>query len=78
MLLLILAIKMKKDKLNKLLIIIGIALILVISIFQGFYESFATMTSHLIKDFTIELIEHLYIAGFVLVIVGILGLKKRA
>lgn len=60
-----------KKKLSLLLIIIGIGLILLVSIFNGLYESFATMISHLIKDFTTELVEHLYIAGFALVIAGI-------
>ncbi len=68
---------MKEEKFNKVIIFIGIILILLVSIFYGFYESFLAMIYHLIKDFTVELIEHLYIAGFVLVIVGLYRLKKK-
>lgn len=55
-----------------LLAILGALLIFGISIGYGFVESFAAMLSHVAEDLTTGLWIHAYIAGWVLVVVGML------
>lgn len=63
--------KTERRDVNLLFIGIGLALIIVISILDGFAASFASTIRHIISDFTIELKVHAYIAGLMLLAYGI-------
>ncbi len=58
-------------------ILLGLLLILSISFLFGILEVFQGMLSHIVKDFTIELSEHLYIAGWLLLLYGLYKLGKK-
>ena len=68
---------MKKKNYNQLLIVVGIALIVAVSIIKGFENAAIESIYHIIKDFTAELLIHAYIAGIILVIIGILRYFKE-
>ncbi len=56
--------------------LIGIVLIITISLMQGSNAFFEAM-NHIINDLTNELLVHLYIAGFILLIVGVYVFVKE-
>jgi len=53
-----------------LVLIIGLILIVAISLAQGFEESFIGAILHIQSDLSDEIIVHLYITGWVLVLYG--------
>ncbi|MBI4015126.1 MAG: hypothetical protein HY362_00175 [Candidatus Aenigmarchaeota archaeon] len=58
-------------------ILLGLLLILYFSFVLGFVQAFSNMFSHIVKDFTIELSDHLYIAGWLLLIYGLYKLAGK-
>jgi len=65
-----LTLKNKKIKKSYLFILIGFVLIVLISLIEGFSETFYHMLRHLYEDY-LELNIHLYILGFVLLFYGL-------
>ena len=72
---------MDKETLTKhaaeVCILLGLLLIIYFSLVLGFVQAFSNMLSHIIKDFTIELPDHLYIAGWFLLLYGMYKLAKK-
>lgn len=61
-----------------LYMLIGIVLILAVSLIQGFLTGLVEAINHIINDFTNQLLVHLYIVGFILLIVGVyIFIKER-
>lgn len=60
-----------------IVILAGIILVAAVSLYAGFAAAFSDFIQHIIKDFTVELPEHIYIAGVVLVLAGIWMYLKR-
>ena len=70
-------ISIKKKNYNQLIILIGIALIVTVSIIKGFENAAIESIYHVIKDFTTELLVHAYIAGIILTVIGIIRYFKE-
>ncbi len=73
---------MKKRKDNSgykkyLALIIGLLFILSISVIEGFERAFLGSLSHLQSDLTKDLLVHIYLLGFILVILGVYVFLKE-
>ncbi len=63
---------------TELLIVSGSILIIVVSLIKGgFYEAFAEALDHVMNDLTVELAVHAYIAGVVLIAIGVFGYYRK-
>ncbi len=63
---------MAKDKKFSLVIIaFGAVVIFLVSMFQGFALTFIEMLSHVKSDLTVDLVIHIYILGWILLLYGI-------
>lgn len=67
--------KINQEK-SKILITVGILLIIGSSA-TGIEKTFASALNHLAKDLTEDLLIHIYIGGFVLVIIGLYFLVRE-
>jgi len=61
---------------NYAFVVTGVLLVLVVSIAQGFEKSAAEAFEHVINDLTAGLMVHLYIAGVVLLAIGVANFRK--
>ena len=63
--------KKRNNRKTGSMIIVGAALILIVSFIEGFANAAANAFYHIINDVTSELLVHAYIAGAVLVVFGL-------
>ena len=66
----------KKSGTALALIISGLALIIILSLLDGFVYSFVNTVHHIVSDLTVDLKVHAYIAGFVLLIYGLYKMSR--
>lgn len=66
----------KDKKFSIFMIAFGVIVIFIISAFQGFALTFLDMLSHIKLDLTVDLMIHLYILGWLLLLYGIMKYVK--
>ncbi len=69
--------KRKNNSKAVVMIVSGTALVLVVSLTEGFANAAANAFNHIIKDFTSELPVHAYIAGAILSIRTVYSCKEE-